>query len=185
MKKEEVIFDERYVGALTLTKVSKFYGDQNQVKALDDGLRHGAEIVKRDTDFDVSRLPGAGAAGGMGAGMVAFFGAELRSGIETVLDTVNFEKRIVGADFVFTGEGKLDSQSLRGKVVSGVAKRAKEKGVPVIAVAGGYEADLDEVYDLGVTAVFATNPLPVDFEAAKHKSEKNLAVTVENILRVL
>lgn len=159
--------------------------DENQVKVLDDGLRHGAEIVKRDTGFDVSRLPGAGAAGGMGAGMAAFFGAELRSGIETVLDTVNFEKRIDGADFVFTGEGRLDSQSLRGKVVSGVAKRAKEKGVPVIAVVGGYEADVDAIYDMGIKAVFATNPLPVDFEAAKHKSEQNLAVTAENILRIL
>ena len=134
---------------------------------------------------DVSAVSGAGAAGGMGAGMVAFFGAELRSGIETVLDTVGFEKRIDGADFVFTGEGRLDSQSLRGKVVSGVAKRAKEKGVPVIAVVGGYEADLDEIYDIGVKSVFATNPLPVDFEAAKHKSEENLAATVENILRIL
>lgn len=159
--------------------------DENQVKALDDGLRYGAEIVKKDTGFDVSRLPGAGAAGGMGAGMVAFFGAELRSGIETVLDTVSFEAKIDGADFVFTGEGRLDSQSLRGKVVSGVAKRAKEKGVPVIAVVGGYEADLDEIYDIGVKSVFATNPLPEDFEVAKHKSEENLAVTVENILRIL
>ena len=159
--------------------------DENQVKALDDGLRHGAELVKEDIGIDVSALPGAGAAGGMGAGMVAFFGAELRSRIETVLDIVNFEKRIDGADFIFTGEGKLDSQSLRGKVVSGVAKRAKEKGVPVIAVVGGYEAGLDEIYDMGVSAVFATNPLPVDFEIAKHKSEENFAGTVENILRIL
>lgn len=159
--------------------------DENQVAALDDGLRHAARIVKNDAGVDVSALSGAGAAGGMGAGMVAFFGAELRSGIETVLDTVNFEAKIDGADYVFTGEGKLDSQSLRGKVVSGVAKRAKEKGVPVIAVVGGYEACLEDIYDMGVRAVFATNPMPVDFEKVRHSSEDNLAISVENILRIL
>ncbi len=159
--------------------------DEKQVELLDDGLRHGGEIVKTDIGIDVSVFPGAGAAGGMGAGMVAFFGAELRSGIETVLDTVEFETKINGADFVFTGEGRLDSQSLRGKVVSGVAKVAKEKSVSVIAVVGGYEADLDAIYEMGVKAVFATNPLPVDFELSKHKSEENLAATVENILRIL
>ncbi len=159
--------------------------DKNQVKALDDGLRHSAQIVKKDIGLDVSDLRGAGAAGGMGAGMVAFFGSELRSGIETVLDTVDFEAKIDGADYVFTGEGKLDSQSLRGKVVSGVAKRAKEKGVPVIAVVGGYEVCLEDIYDMGVKAVFATNPMPVDFEKARHSSEDNLAISVENILRIL
>ena len=159
--------------------------DENQVAALDDGLRHAARIVKNDAGVDVSALSGAGAAGGMGAGMVAFFGAELRSGIETVLDTVNFEAKIDGADYVFTGEGKLDSQSLRGKVISGVAKRAKGKGVPVIAVVGGYEACLEDIYDMGVRAVFATNPMPVDFEKVRHSIEDNLAISVENILRIL
>ncbi|MBQ8784230.1 MAG: glycerate kinase [Clostridia bacterium] len=157
--------------------------DEIQVKLLDDGLRHTAEILKRDLSADVAELPGGGAAGGMGAGMAAFFGARLKSGIETVLDTVNFSEKITGADVIFTGEGKLDSQSLRGKVVSGVAKRAGEKGVPVIAVVGGYEAQLQEIYDMGVKAVFATNPLPLDFEKVRHKSEENLAATVENILR--
>lgn len=159
--------------------------DEKQVRLLDDGLRHMAEVVKKDLNSDVKNIPGAGAAGGMGAGMVAFFGSRLQSGIETVLDTVKFEKRADGADFVFTGEGKLDSQSVRGKVVSGVAKRAKNKNVPVIVVAGGYEAGIEEIYEIGVKAVFATNPLPLDFEKIRHKSEENLAVTVENILRIL
>lgn len=159
--------------------------DENAVKLLDDGLCHASEIVKKDLHLDVAEIPGAGAAGGMGAGMVAFFGSELQSGIETVLDAVDFDNKADGADFIFTGEGRLDSQSIRGKVVSGVAGRAKEINVPVIVVAGGYEADLDEIYNMGVKAVFAANPLPVDFEKAKHKSEENLAVTVENILRIL
>ena len=159
--------------------------DEKQVRLLDDGLRHMAEVVKKDLNSDVKNIPGAGAAGGMGAGMVAFFGSRLQSGIETVLDTVKFEKRADGADFVFTGEGKLDSQSVRGKVVSGVAKRAKNKNIPVIVVAGGYEAGIEEIYEIGVKAVFATNPLPLDFEKIRHKSEENLAVTVENILRIL
>ncbi len=159
--------------------------DAALIKALDDGLRHGADIVKKDTGIDVSEIPGSGAAGGMGAGMVAFFEATLRSGIDTVLDTVDFESRIDKADVIFTGEGKLDSQSLRGKVVSGVAKRAKKKSVPVIAVVGGYEAELAEIYDMGIKAVFATNPMPEDFEKVRCKSETNLGKTIENILRIL
>ncbi len=157
--------------------------DENQVKILDDGLRYGAKIIKEQTGVDVAHLAGAGAAGGMGAGMVAFFGSALRSGIETVLDTVDFESKIDSADVIFSGEGKLDSQSLGGKVISGICKRAK--GVPVIAVVGGYDSELDAVYDMGVTAVFATNRIPEDFEKIKSQSEENLALTVENILRVM
>lgn len=159
--------------------------DEKTVKNLDDGLRHLSETVKRDFEKDVAFIPGSGAAGGLGAGAVAFLNATLRSGIETVLDAVSFDEKIENADYVFTGEGRLDSQSLSGKVVSGVAKRAKEKGVPVIAVVGGYEAPCEPYYNVGVSAVFATNPLPMDFEKAKSKSEENLISTVENILRII
>ncbi len=159
--------------------------DDNQIAMLDDGLRHAAQIIKEDIGVDVASIIGGGAAGGMGAGMAAFFDAKLQSGIKTVLDTVDFDNKIEGTDIIFTGEGRLDSQSLGGKVVSGVAERALLKGIDVIVVAGGYDADLDEIYKTGVKAVFATNPLPLDFEKVRFKSEKNLAVTVENILRIL
>src|SRR5699024_11088958 len=111
--------------------------DAEMIALLDEGLRHLARVIKRDLGIEVDTMPGAGAAGAMGAGMVAFFGAKLQMGIETVLDTVGFDEAIHGADAIFTGEGKLDSQSLRGKVVVGVARRAAKQGVPVIAIVGG------------------------------------------------
>ena len=130
-------------------------------------------------------IPGAGAAGAMGAGMVAFFGSRLQMGIETVLDTVGFDESISDADYIFTGEGKIDSQSLRGKVVIGVARRAVKQNKPVIAIVGGADYDVDAAYGEGVTAIFPINRLPQDFSVLKEHSEENLAFTVENVLRAI
>lgn len=157
----------------------------SQVKALDEGLRHICEVVYRDLKKDLSTLAGGGAAGAMAGGMVAFFGASIQMGIEVVLDTVNFDGLLENADFVFTGEGKIDEQSLQGKVVAGVAKRAQAKGVPVAVVVGGEEGDMSKAYALGVTAVFPINRLPEDFSISRHKSEENLRKTADNILRLL
>ena len=159
--------------------------DEAMVKSLDEGLRHLAELMKRDLGLDLAELPGSGAAGAMGAGMAAFFSSKLQMGIETVLDTVGFDSLAQGADCIFTGEGKLDSQSLRGKVVIGVARRAKKLGSPVIAVVGGAEAELDEAYAEGVSAVFTINRLPMELKDSTKDSGKNLEFTMENILRLL
>ncbi|MBR3894435.1 MAG: glycerate kinase [Clostridia bacterium] len=155
-----------------------------QVLLLDAGLRHICDVVRRALGKDVSRVIGGGAAGAMAGGMIAFFDAKTRMGIDVVLDTVGFDRLLEGADMVFTGEGKIDSQSLEGKVVIGVARRAKEKGVPVVAVVGGAEGDLSVAYDMGVTAVFPINRLPEDFSVSRYKSEENLRHTVDNILRL-
>ena len=157
----------------------------DDVKALDLGLRHISEIVKRDIGKDVSALPGGGAAGAMAGGMVSFFDAKIRMGIDVVLDTVGYDDILKGADAVFTGEGKIDSQSLEGKVVCGVAKRAALHGVPVIAVVGGIDGDISEIYELGVNSVFAINRMPEDFSVSRYKSKENLSATVDNILRIL
>ncbi len=159
--------------------------DPEMVKFLDQGLRHLSEVIKRDVDVDVADMPGAGAAGAMGAGMVAFFGSRLQMGIETVLDTVEFDKAIADADIIFTGEGKIDSQSLRGKVVIGVARRAAKQDKPVIAIVGGADYDVDAAYGEGVTAIFPINRLPQDFSVLKEHSEENLGFAVENVLRAL
>ena len=159
--------------------------DPEQVALLDAGLAHLAEIIRRDLGRDVAELPGAGAAGAMGAGMVAFCGATLQSGIDTVLDTVRFDELVRNADLVFTGEGMLDSQSLRGKVVIGVARRAGAAGVPVIALVGGADYDIQGAYEAGVTAVFTTNRLPRPLaELAPHAAE-NLEFAADNVLRAL
>ncbi len=158
---------------------------ENEVKLLDEGLIHLASVIKQDLRADVVTIPGTGAAGAMGAGMIAFFGAQLQMGIETVLDTVHFSEIVKDADLVITGEGKLDSQSLRGKVVIGVAKRAQDAGIPVIALVGGVESDISDAYEKGVTAIFPINRLPEDFSISKEKSAENLAATAQDVLRLV
>ena len=160
--------------------------DEQEVRRLDEGLVHLAEVLLRDTKKDLSTLKGAGAAGAMGAGTVAFFDATLQMGIETVLDTVGFDGLVSDADFVITGEGKLDGQSLGGKVIDGIARRAKAQSKPVIAIVGGVvDKEIQPVYEAGVTAVFPACRLPVDFSVSRAQSEENLRYTVRNALRLM
>jgi glycerate kinase len=159
--------------------------DEAMVVELDEGLRHMAGVIRDCFGADVSTMPGGGAAGGMGAGMKAFLGAELRPGIQAVLDTVRFGELLKGADLVFTGEGRLDSQSMRGKVVIGVAERARGTGVPVVAVVGDAGEGAEQSYERGVTAVFPINRVAVPYEEAKLRSRDDLGRTVGDILRLL
>ena len=110
--------------------------DPDMVTRLDRNLRHLSEVIRQDLGREIADLPGAGAAGGMGAGVMAFLGSRLQMGIETVLDTVGFDALLPGATAVLTGEGRIDCQSLRGKVVIGIAHRARQARVPVVAVVG-------------------------------------------------
>ena len=105
--------------------------------------------------------------------------------IDVVLETVGFEKMLDTADLVITGEGKIDSQSLRGKVVIGVSRAAKCKGVPVIAIVGGAEGDMSEAYEQGVSAIFTVNRLPQDFSVSKNYAAINLARTAEDVFRLV
>ena len=155
------------------------------VRQLDAGLWQLAQLLARETGSDPSLVPGAGAAGGMGVGMLAFFGAKLQMGIETVLDTVDFDRLLQGASLVLTGEGKIDGQSLRGKVVIGVARRAKKQGVPVAAIVGDIGEDVEEAYAEGVTGIFSINRVAVDFTQAKTRSRCDLQKTVENLMRYM
>ncbi len=157
--------------------------DEDMVERLDAGLAHMAEIVKRDLNCDIMYLHGAGAAGGMGGGMVAFFGSTLQMGIETVLDTVRFDALLNGADVVFSGEGKIDFQSLLGKVVIGVARRTKKQQVPLIAVVGDIDDNIEKAYDEGVSAIFSINRVAVPFEQAKPRSKNDMLLTMDNIMR--
>lgn len=159
--------------------------DEPMVERLDDGLRHLAEVIRTDLGMDVLDLPGGGAAGGMGAGAVAFLGGRLQMGIETVLDLTHFNARAADADLIFTGEGRLDSQSLRGKVVVGVARRAKRLGVPVVAFVGASERELAAVYEEGVAGVFPINPEPRPFDEVKAESAENLRFTARNLIHFL
>lgn len=159
--------------------------DADTVKLLDANLVAAADTVKAKLGVDVADIPGAGAAGGMGAGMVAFFGARLMPGIDTVLDTVDFERIAADADVIFTGEGKIDSQSLRGKVVIGIAGRAKKMQKPVIAVVGDIGDNMEPAYEMGVSAIFSTNRVAVDFSKAKLRAKSDMSLTMDTVLRTL
>ena len=159
--------------------------DTEMMARLDAGLHHLAEVVRRDLGIGMEHLPGAGAAGGMGGGSVAFWNGRLQMGIETVLDAVGFDSLVKGARMVFTGEGRLDSQSVRGKVVAGVAKRAKQAQVPVTAIVGAVGEGADGIYALGVNAVFSINHAPEAFETARLRSRENLARTMRNVMGLL
>mgnify|MGYP001629983250 FL=1 len=159
--------------------------DPAMVEYLDGQLSAIARTVGRELGRDVADLPGAGAAGGMGGGMVAFLGSRLQMGIETVLDTVGFDRLVSDADLVLSGEGKIDTQSLRGKVVIGVARRCKKHGVPLVALVGDIGDNIENAYEEGVSAVFSTNRVAVDFSVARTRSKSDMALTVDNLMRFL
>jgi glycerate kinase len=158
--------------------------DADAIKLLDEGLRHFAQVVKSAIGIDVDTLKGGGAAGGLGAGAVCFLNARLASGIDVMLDAADFDTALQGADLVITGEGKLDAQTLSGKTVIGVAKRAKVKNVPVIAVVGDIEDPIGAAYDMGVIGIFSINRAAVPLEAAIRRSRQDLSLTIENLMRV-
>ena len=121
----------------------------------------------------------------MSAGMAAFFGGTLRPGIDLLLDAVGFDDLAKGAALAFTGEGKLDGQTLCGKTIAGVARRTKAAGLPLIALVGGSEGDLRPLHEAGVTAVFSINRLPMALESSAPFARDNLEHTMDNVLRLL
>lgn len=159
--------------------------DKEMVKLLDENLKHYAGIVNRDLEINLQKYKGSGAAGGLGAGLVAFVNAELKSGINILLDAVDFDNLIVDADLIITGEGKIDGQSLRGKVPVGIADRAIKYHKPVIAIVGAIGDETDALYERGISSIFSINQRPEAFEIAKNYSEENLLKTTESIIRLV
>mgnify|MGYP000061405223 CR=1 FL=1 len=157
--------------------------DAAMVARMDAGLRHLAEMLEKDVGMEVLTLAGGGSAGGFGAGAAAFFGGQLRMGIDVVLDLTDFDRKCRGASLVITGEGHLDSQSLRGKTVVGVARRARALGVPEAALVGGCETALDAVYAEGVSGVFPIHPALCTWPQAAVRTEEDLRFTMGNLLR--
>ncbi|MGP3593429.1 glycerate kinase [Vagococcus sp. WN89Y] len=155
------------------------------IARLDKALTHYAEIISRDLQFDVLNLSGGGAAGGMGAALYAFCGAKLRQGIEIVTDALALDKQVADADLVITGEGRIDSQTVHGKVPIGVAKVAKRYNVPVIGIAGSLSADVGVVHDHGIDAVFSVLYKICSLDEALAGAGENVRMTARNIAAVL
>ena len=159
--------------------------DEKMVKELDSKMKSLAGVIEKDLGIKIQEIAGSGAAGGMGGGMKAFFGARMQMGIETVLEITGFENLAEGADMIFSGEGKIDSQSLRGKVVIGVARKAKKMGIPVIAVVGDIGDNIEAAYDEGVTGIFSTNRVAVPYKEARLRAKSDMSLTMDNILRFM
>ena len=158
--------------------------DEAMVRRLDDGLEHFSETVSRILHQDVSGVPGAGAAGGLGGGFLAFLNARLERGIEMVLDAIDFDRLIEGASLVITGEGKVDSQTLTGKAPYGVMLRARKQGIHVVAIGGAVALNPDEAFEAGFTEVCAVTPegMPLSEAMRKDVASLNVRNAVRNLI---
>ncbi|MGY6028073.1 glycerate kinase [Phytobacter sp. AG2a] len=155
------------------------------IARLDQALGHYAKLIARDLDVEVLNLAGGGAAGGMGAGLFAFCGAELRRGIEIVTEALSLDAHVADADLVITGEGRIDSQTINGKVPVGVASVAKRYNVPVIGIAGSLTADVGVVHDHGIDAVFSVIYKICSLDDALANAGENVRMAARNIAAVL
>ena len=169
---------------------SRVYGPQKgaspeTVDELDAALGHFARIAAAQLACDVMDVPGAGAAGGLGAGLLAFTHARLCPGVGLVAEAVGLEQALAGADLVLTGEGRIDAQSVFGKVPVGVARLASKYGVPSVAVAGALGEGYQAVYEHGISTVFGITRAPEPIEAAYARTETSLEETAESIARLL
>lgn len=156
---------------------------ESRVNEVDRWLAHYGRIIERDLGVAVAAQPGAGAAGGLGAGLLAFTNARMTSGIAGVLELVHFDTLLEKAELVVTGEGRLDNQSTNGKAPIGIAKRAKAAGVPVVAVVGSRERELSAVYAAGVDLVLPILPRPLTLAEAIASVKENTIMTGETVIR--
>ncbi|WP_191565838.1 glycerate kinase [Metabacillus idriensis] len=155
------------------------------INVLDQNLSHYASIIKKELGIGIEQMEGAGAAGGLGAGLLAFLNATLKRGVDIVLETVQLEKHLEGADLVITGEGKIDGQTIHGKTPIGVSKAAKKKKIPVIAIAGLIGDGYEKVYEEGIGSVFSILPGIVPLEEALFRGPKYVEDLLFNLGQVM
>jgi glycerate 2-kinase len=158
---------------------------EDMIAVLDQNLAHYAQVIKHDLNKDVATVPGAGAAGGLGAGVLAFLQAELKSGVNIVIEATNLKEKVKGADYVITGEGRIDGQTIYGKTPIGVARTAKLYNIPVIGITGCVREDYEIVYEHGIDSVFPIVPAVITLEEALLQGEKNLERTARNIAQMI
>jgi glycerate kinase len=152
---------------------------------LERGMKNYASLIKNTMGLDMDTVPGAGAAGGMGAALLTFFGAKLKPGIETILDIVNFDKLIQDVDLVVTGEGRIDGQSVYGKVPVGIAKRCKKRNIRVVAIVGSIGKHAEITYDYGIDSIMPTINKDMSLEEALSRSEELLRDAADRMFRFI
>ena len=169
---------------------SAVYGPQKgatpeTVDLLDAALAHFADVVRRDVGVEIDRVPGSGAAGGLGGGMIAFLGGRLSAGVDIILETLAFERRLDGADLVITGEGQLDFQTVYSKAPIGVARIAGKLDIPVVAIAGSLGEGFTDVHEHGIEAASAITRTPMTLEDASGNAHDLVASAAEQAVRMM
>lgn len=159
--------------------------DNEMVEELDRNLSHYADIIESTLGVSIKDFPGAGAAGGLGGGLLAFLGATLRKGVDIVIETVELENKIKNADLVITGEGAMDYQTIYGKTPFGVAKAAEKYGIPVVAICGSIGKGSEVLYDNGFTSIFSIIDKPMSIDEAIEKSTELIRNCSERVIRAL
>jgi len=165
------------------------YGPQKgatpeMIDILDRNLMHLSEVFKKELGKNISQIPGSGAAGGLGAALIAFLDADIRSGVDIIMELTDFQKKIKDADLIITGEGSTDFQTMFGKVPFGVARIAKKYGKPVICISGCLGEGYEKLYDVGITALFSIINKPMTLEDAMERGGELLERVTENIFRL-
>lgn len=155
------------------------------IKKLDESLSYFAEIIKRDLNKDIKDTPGAGAAGGLGASLIAFLDAELKLGIEIIMEVVQLEEAIKDADLVITGEGRVDAQSIFGKVLYGIGKKAQRYNIPVIAIVGDIGEGFSPIYKYGINSIISTVKKAISIDEAMKMSKILLKDATERMMRII
>ncbi|MCF6097144.1 glycerate kinase [Thermovorax subterraneus] len=170
---------------------SRIYGpqkgaDAKMIEILDKNLEHLANVIKDNLGIDIKDFPGAGAAGGLGAGLVAFLNAELKRGIDIIIDITQLEKYIKDASLLITGEGRIDKQILNGKTIYGISKIAKKHGVPVVAIVGSIHEDAYELFDEGIIdGIECIIEKPMSLEEAFIKADILVERAAERVMRII
>lgn len=160
-------------------------GTAEILERLEAGMLHYERLIRRDLGIDLSQIEGAGAAGGLGGALMAFLGAKLKSGIETILEVVDFAHILGDVDLVVTGEGRLDRQSAYGKVISGIGKACLKQGVPVVALVGSIGEGAEAIYDCGISGIVPIVNGPMTLAEAMEKAQQLTLEGAERLFRLI
>lgn len=160
-------------------------GTPERLEELEAGMCHYRDLLKEIFGTDMDQVPGAGAAGGLGAALMAFFGGQLRSGIETVLDLIGFDKRLEGVDLVVTGEGAADWQSVFGKVMQGVGSHCKAFGIPAVAIVGSMGPGAEDIFDHGIVSIMTTVNGVMSLNEALSRADELYLSAARRLFRLL
>ena len=155
------------------------------LEKLELGMQNYRDLLVQQFGLNMDKILGSGAAGGLGAALMVFLNAELKSGIETVLDLIEFDKKLENISLVITGEGKVDWQSVYGKVMQGVGVRCKKNNIPVVAIVGSMGPDAEQIFDYGINSMITTVNAVMQLDEALERAEELYLNAARRLFRLL